>query len=66
VITPELNVGDLPTGWHQELNYFVNCVRDGISPDKYQTPESIFNAVATVMAEIESVESGKKVKVKYV
>ena len=66
VITPELNVGDLPTGWHQELNYFVNCVRDGVTPDKYQTPESIFNAVATVMAEIESVESGKKVEVKYV
>lgn len=66
VITPELNVGNLPTGWHQELNYFVNCVRDNVTPNKYQTPDSIFDAVSMVMAEIESVETNKKVEVKYV
>lgn len=64
--TPELELGNLPTGWHRELAYFTDCVRDNVKPDKYQTPESIFDAVAVIMAEIESVESRKEVEVKYV
>lgn len=64
--TPDLNAKELPTGWHRELSYFVNCVRDGVIPDRYQTPQSIFDAFSVVMAEIESVDSGKPVEVKYV
>ena len=66
VTAPELNCGDLPTGWHQELNYFVNCVRDNVKPDRYQTPDSVFEAFQVVMAEIKSVDSGKTVEVAYV
>ncbi len=64
--TPELNVEALPTGWHVELDYFVKCVRDGIMPDKYQTPQSIFDAVSVAMAEIESVDTQKQIEVNYV
>ena len=66
VETPELNSGALPTGWHVELDYFIRCVRDRIIPDKYQTPDSIFDAVTVVMAEMESVDFGKAVEVEYV
>ena len=66
VTVPELNCGDLPTGWHQELNYFVNCVRDNVTPDRYQTPDSVFEGLQVVMAEMESVDSGNAVEVKYV
>ena len=66
VTAPVIDCADLPTGWHQELNYFVNCVRDNVKPDRYQTPDSIFEAFQVVMAEMESVDNGKTVEIKYV
>ena len=64
--SPQPGNCDLPTGWHQELNYFVQCIRNRISPTRYQTPQSIFDAFAVLQAEIESVNSGKTVVVEYV
>ncbi len=58
VETPELAVGNLPTGWHQELDYFTRCVAEGKTPDKYQTFESIAAAFRTVMTEMDAVNSG--------
>ncbi len=66
VETPDTGDASLPTGWHRELKYFTDCVRDNVAPDRYQTPESVFNSLAVVMAEIESVDSKKAVEVKYV
>lgn len=56
----------LPTGWHVELEYFTRCVATQQCPNRYQTAESIFDSFAVVMAEQESVDSGKKVEVRYV
>ncbi|MFA6815228.1 MAG: Gfo/Idh/MocA family oxidoreductase [Lentisphaeria bacterium] len=63
---PKVADAELPTGWHQELKYFTDCVRDGIVPDKYQKPEEIFKSYAVVMAEIESVNQDKRIGVQYV
>ena len=66
VETPDTGDASLPTGWHRELKYFTDCVRDNVTPDRYQTPESVFSSLAVVMAEINSVDSKLPVEVKYV
>ncbi len=66
VEVPDTGDASLPTGWHRELKYFTDCVRDNVQPNCYQNPESIFDAVSVVMAEIESATKGEAVEVKYV
>ena len=56
----------LPTGWHQEIAYFVDCVKNGIAPDKYQTFDQVLDSYCMLLAEEESVNCGKAVEVKYV
>ena len=64
--TPDTGDATLPTGWHRELKYFTDCVRDNIRPDRWQTPESIFDALSVVMTELEAADEGKTLEVKYV
>ena len=66
VETPDTGDPSLPTGWHRELKYFTDCLKKGDSPDRYQTPESIFSALCVVTAEIESAKKQEKIKVRYV
>ena len=51
-----------PTGWHQELAYFVDCVRKGVTPTKYQTIASIADTMKIVFAEEKSAKEGKCIK----
>ena len=60
--TPKLDVKNGPTGWHQELAYFVDCVRRGVRPEKYQTLDSVLDTMRIVFAEEKSVEEGKCTK----
>ena len=62
-LTPKLDVKAGPTGWHQELKYFVDCVAKGVEPVKYQTIDSVADTMKTVFAEEKSVATGKAVKV---
>ena len=64
--TPDTGDASLPTGWHRELKYFTDCVRDNVTPDRWQNPDSIFDGLTLVMAEIESATKGEKVEVQYV
>ena len=64
--TPDTGDAALPTGWHRELEYFTACVRDNVTPDRWQKPDSIFDSLTVVMAEIESATEKKTVEVKYV
>lgn len=64
--TPDLGDSSLPTGWHRELKYFTDCVRDNVVPDRWQTSESVIDSLTVVMTEIESADAGKKLEVKYV
>ena len=62
-VTPKLDVKNGPTGWHQELAYFVDCVRKGVKPVKYQTVDSIADTMKIVFAEEKSVKVKKTVRV---
>ncbi|MBO7146904.1 MAG: Gfo/Idh/MocA family oxidoreductase [Lentisphaeria bacterium] len=53
------------TGWHKELAYFVDCVLNGVAPDKYQSFESVYDAFKVVMAEQESCDAGKRIEIQY-
>ena len=64
--TPDTGDASLPTGWHRELKYFTDCVRDNIPPTRWQTPDSIFDALSVVMTELEAADKGKTLEVKYV
>ena len=61
-IAPKVDVKAGPTGWHQELAYFVDCVAKGKKPNKYQTLGSVEATMKLVFAEEKSVKSGKAVK----
>ncbi|OGV56559.1 MAG: hypothetical protein A2X49_06700 [Lentisphaerae bacterium GWF2_52_8] len=63
--SPEIADPALPTGWHQELAYFVDCVQKGTPPRKYQTLDDVADSLKIVMAEIESVETKKSIRIKY-
>jgi predicted dehydrogenase len=52
VETPDTGDATLPTGWHRELKYFTDCVRDNITPDRLVypvlipiQPSSVFNSL---------------------
>jgi len=54
------------TGWHKELQYFVDCVQNGVKPEKYQTLESVLDSFKVVMAEQQSAEAGgKRIEIQY-
>lgn len=61
-VTPKLDVKNGPTGWHQELAYFVDCIRKGIRPTKYQTIDSIADTMKIIFAEEKSAKEGKCIK----
>ena len=62
-ITPKCDVKAGPTGWHQELAYFVRCVRDGVAPVKYQTLESVENTMKMTFAEMRGIDGNRAVPV---
>ena len=62
-IAPKVDVKAGPTGWHQELSYFVNCVAKGVKPEKYQTLASVEDTMRLVFAEARSVKSRKTVSI---
>ena len=61
-VTPKLDVKAGPTGWHQELAYFVSCVAKGVKPEKYQTLDSVEKTMKLVFAEERAVKGRKSVK----
>ena len=62
-ITPKCDVKNGPTGWHQELAYFVNCVQKGVKPVKYQTVDSVATTMKMVFAEEKAVAARRAVRV---
>ena len=62
---PELDDKELPTGWHHQFKYFVDCVKNGVKPDKYQTFQSVYDAFKVIMAEQESIDKKQTIEIKY-
>ena len=61
-LAPKVDTKAGPTGWHQELAYFVSCVAKGVKPEKYQTLDSVERTMKLIFAEERSVASGKAVR----
>ena len=61
-ISPKVDAKAGPTGWHQELAYFVSCVAKGVKPDRYQTVDSVADTMRLIFAEERSVKTGKPVR----
>lgn len=53
------------TGWHVELKYFVDCIKNNIVPDRFQTFDSILDAFKVTAAEQTAVETGKRIEIAY-
>ena len=64
--TPDTGDAALPTGWHRELKYFTDCIREGVAPEKFQTPESIYDGVVVTLTEIKAADCGKTLEIEYV
>ena len=62
VVKPKLDVKAGPTGWHQELKYFVDSILKGKKPEKYQTVESVIDSMKIVFAEMKSIKEKKCIK----
>lgn len=62
-ITPKCDVKAGPTGWHHELAYFVDCVRRGVNPDRYQTIDSVMDTMRMVFAEERSARTRRPVRI---
>jgi predicted dehydrogenase len=55
----------LPTGWHEEINYFLDCVRNNKRPDKFITLDEMLDSMKIITAEQQSADKHKTVKIKY-
>ncbi|MEI8244899.1 MAG: Gfo/Idh/MocA family oxidoreductase [Lentisphaerota bacterium] len=55
----------LPTGWHEELDYFLGCVQKKQRPDKFITLEEMLDSMKIITAEQQSADKRKTVKIKY-
>lgn len=65
VETPALADPLLPTGWHRELDYFMNCIREGLPPHDYLPLQEMADSIAIVEAEEQSIATGQPVSVRY-
>jgi len=63
--SPEVSDAVLPTGWHQELTYFVDCILDGTKPEKYQTLDELVDSFKMYEAEVASIKTEKTVMINY-
>ena len=65
VESPEVSDPALPTGWHQELAYFVACVKNNTPPVKYQNLDEVVESFKLIMAEQQSIDEKRTVQIKY-
>lgn len=63
--SPAVSDTALPTGWHQELAYFVTCVQNNVKPDKYQNLPEVVDSFKLVMAEQQSIDEKRTVQIQY-
>jgi predicted dehydrogenase len=55
----------LPTGWHEELDYFIGCILNNKRPDKFITLDEMLDSMKIITAEQQSANKRKTVKIKY-
>jgi len=65
VESPDVSDSALPTGWHQELAYFVDCVQNNHKPEKYQNLQEVEDSFKLIMAEQQSIDEKRTVQIQY-
>lgn len=55
----------LTTGWHVEINYFLDCIKTNTSPDKYLTKDHMRDSMAMIEAELKSIKEKRVMEVEY-
>jgi predicted dehydrogenase len=56
---------DLPTGWHVELDYFLNCIINSKKPDDYFTLEEIVDSIKLIEAEEKSIDQNRAIEINF-
>jgi hypothetical protein len=51
----------LPTGWHVEIDYLLNCIINKVKPD--MSLNQVAEAIRLVEAEVVSINKGCSVKI---
>ncbi|OGV36802.1 MAG: hypothetical protein A2020_03230 [Lentisphaerae bacterium GWF2_45_14] len=59
---PKPAIPELPTGWHVEIDYMLDCVKNGVKPEKYTTLRETVDSIKMVEAEMKSIETDSTVK----
>jgi predicted dehydrogenase len=62
---PKPASGNLPTGWHVEINYFLASILDGTKPDKYLSTAEMRDSMAIIEAEELSIKEKRTVRIEY-
>ncbi len=62
---PTITMEDLPTGWHVELNYFLDCIIHNKEPKDYISYYDMINSIKIVEATKKSIDSGKSVEINW-
>jgi predicted dehydrogenase len=62
---PKPATDELPTGWHVEINYFLDSILEGNKPDKYLSLDELYDSMAIIEAEYQSVTDKHPVDIKY-
>jgi predicted dehydrogenase len=55
----------LPTGWHVELDYFVNCIINNTAPDKYIGYDDMIAGIELVEAAKKSINNKETINIKW-
>lgn len=55
----------LPTGWHAEIDYFLNCLHNGKKPDEFLTIDDVVDSLAIIEAEKRSIEENRTFEILY-
>jgi predicted dehydrogenase len=62
---PKPALENLPTGWHVELDYFLDCIINNKKPKDYINKEDMINSITLVEAVKESINNSKTIEVVY-
>jgi predicted dehydrogenase len=56
---------NLPTGWHIEFDYFLDCIINNKKPIDYITQKEMVDGIALIDAERKAIDSGSTIEVNY-
>lgn len=63
--TPAPAKPGLPTGWHVEIDYLLNCISQNKKPDDYLSIEEMVDSLAIIEAEEKSIVENKTIEINY-